>query len=284
MAYWHVNRILDHTEVRGYRNEEGKTKRIKQGELLTALAIARRLPSTDEGKVSRRELFSMTGIRQPKTIANNLENLTQAGLIEKWRYSNESYTFALGSSLDCENNGCLEPAHYQDKKNRGLENRTKVDKPHRGVRETKPLSLENPNIEVRETKLHIRTKELNNLNNPEETEIVLEVEPDIPKPVTRQPSQSMNEVELDPETTAKRDRAKEGLERELEKRGNPTINPNLQSHAIISRAMDINVLDRAIELSAKGYDLDPQGKKWRAGSQNIESELIRVGVPTAVAG
>ena len=24
--------------------------------------------------------------------------------------------------------------------------------------------------------------------------------------------------------------------------------------------------------------------KWRAGSQNIESELIRVGVPTAVAG
>jgi len=190
----------------------------------------------------------------------------------------------MGSSLDCENNGCLEPTHYPDKKNGGLENRTKLDKPHRGVRETKPSGLGNLNTEVRETQLHIRTKELNNLNNLEETEIVLEVEPDIPEPVTRQPSHEVSKVELDPETTAKRDRAKEGLERELKNRGNPTINQCLHSWTIISRAMDIDVADRAIELSAKGYDLDPQGKKWRAGSQNIESELIKVGVPTAVAG
>ena len=81
MAYWHYNRILDHNEVRKYRDAQGKAKKIKK-ELVTALAVARRLPDKGQAKVSRRDIFKMTGISQGATTAEHLRNVDLAGMIE----------------------------------------------------------------------------------------------------------------------------------------------------------------------------------------------------------
>ena len=277
MAYWHFNRILDHQEVRAYRNLDGKGKRIKK-ELIVALAVARRLPDKGQAKVSRRDIFKMTGITQPATTAEHLRNLDLAGMIEfEQRYSNDSYTFALGPSLDCENNGCLEPSHFE-KGARGLENQTGVDKPNKQVRETKLHRVETPNKQVRETKLHIRTEEiLNNSNNRQEVsepeEVVTVVSPGAEP---KQPAQPVT-PEPDAEALDKLERCRTSIRKALADKGHPPVNPNLFEWTSLMLTNGVDVLDRAIEYTAQGYDLDPAGIKWQGKSAVIERELIKIG-------
>lgn len=277
MAYWHYNRILDHDEVRKYRDAQGKAKKIKK-ELVTALAVARRLPDKGQAKVSRRDIFKMTGISQGATTAEHLRNLDLAGMIEfEQRYSNDSYTFALGPALDCENNGCLEPSHFE-KGSRGVENQTGVEKPNKQVRETKPHSVETPNKQVRETKLHIRTEEiLNNLNNRQEVsepeQVATVVSPGAEIGLPHQPITP----EPDAEALDKLERCRTSVKKALADKGHPPVNPHLFEWASLMQTNNADVLDRAIEYTAQGYDLDPAGIKWRGKSAVIDTELVKIG-------
>lgn len=277
MAYWHFNRILDHHEVRKYRDEQGKAREIKK-ELVVALAVARRLPDKGQAKLSRRDIFKMTGISQGATTAQHLRNLDLAGLIEfEQRWPSEPYTFALGPALDCENNGCTEPSHFE-KGARGLENQTGVEKPHKPGGETTQAQVDKPHKPVEETKPHIRTKEiLNNLNNRQEVSEPEEVATVVsPGAQARQPEQPIT-TEPDAETLDKLERCRTSIRKALAERVNPPVNPNLFEWASLMLTNGVDVLDRTIEYTAQGYDLDPAGIKWRGKSAVIDSELIKIG-------
>jgi hypothetical protein len=226
----------------------------------------------------------MAGYNQPKTFAEHTANLHQAGLIHSYqKRKNDSYTFSLGERLECENTGCLDPYHFPGSDPRSVDNRTPFDKRTRQSRKSKLASLENPNEQVEEPKSHITTKELNNSKNQAlaESEEIVQVKPVF---VTTAQVDQRRQAEVEsPEEIArqiKRSWALAGLDKALadEKKGeNRPLNRCLKEYVLIRSIAGKDSLEFALEWSAKGYDLDPQGEKWKKGSAQVESELIQVG-------
>ncbi len=91
----------------------------------------------------------------------------------------------------------------------------------------------------------------------------------------KQPAQP-NKPEPDAEGLDKLERCRTSVKRQLEARDNAQVNPHLLEWASLMQTNNTDVLDRAIEYTAQGYDLDPAGIKWRGRSANIMSELVKI--------
>ena len=79
-----------------------------------------------------------------------------------------------------------------------------------------------------------------------------------------------------PETLDKLERCRTSIRKALAERGSPSLNPNLQEWTSLVFTNGVDVLDRALDYTAKGYDLEPSGIKWRGKSAVIDLELVGI--------
>jgi hypothetical protein len=94
-----------------------------------------------------------------------------------------------------------------------------------------------------------------------------------------EPKQQAQPVTPEPDAEAldKLERCRTSIRKALADKGNPPVNPHLFEWTSLILTNGVDVLDRAIEYTAQGYDLDPAGTKWRGKSAVIERELIKIG-------
>jgi hypothetical protein len=84
-----------------------------------------------------------------------------------------------------------------------------------------------------------------------------------------QPAQP-NKPEPDAEALDKLERCRTSIRKALADKGNPPVNPTLFEWTCLMLTNGVDVLDRAIECTARGYDLEPSGVKWRGKSAVID--------------
>jgi hypothetical protein len=279
MAYWLVKRAYEHTEARNYINPDtGEPDEVDTIGVALLAYVCDLLPAREDNpeaegveiEIRRKVLMRALGIKSKETFRRHLLAVTDADLLNAYRkYKESPYSFSLGARLKCGVNGCTKSHHFVQK--RGVGKRTRgegFDQPE-GYAETTPRGAQGGP--------HIRTKELTNLNNaqavskPEVSASVVS-----PGAKIRQPQQPIT-PEPDAEALDKLERCRTSVKKALAERGGPSLNSNLQEWTSLMLTNGVDVLDRAIDYTAQGYDLDPAGIKWRGKSADIKGELVKIG-------
>jgi hypothetical protein len=279
MAYWLVKRAYEHIEARDYINPDtGQPDEVGLIGVAFLAYVCDLIPATKDNQeaegieieIRRKVLMKALGIKTKETFRRYLLQVSDAELlVAQQKAPDKPYAFSLGERLRCTARGCSKPHHFWQPE--GFAKRTRGEglDYSEGYAETTPRGVPG--------RPHVRTKELNNSNKGQEVSkpgvSASEVSPDAEPKKLEQPIKP----EPDAEALAKLERSRTGLKRALADKGNPLVNPNLLEWTSIMRANGVDVLDRAINYTAQGYDLGPAGIKWRGGSAVIESELIKVG-------
>jgi hypothetical protein len=282
MAYWLVKRAYAHPEARTYTDPEtGETKKVGSLGLAFLAYVCDLIPAKPdnpeaegiETEVTRGAFKRALGISTKETFRRHLLAVTDSGLLVAKRYGErDGYYFSVGPKLQCAIKGCEKKSHYPGKaKEDRFAKRTRGEgqSPRGGEgNHTQGGGSERPLLTTKEP-TDSKTQAL------AESEEVAQVKPAF---VTQERIQQDREPKPDQEALDKLVNARLGIERELASLDRPHITENLKEWAITRRARGVeNALQQALDFAAKGYDLDPLGPKWRAGSAQVQGELIQAG-------
>jgi hypothetical protein len=279
MAYWLVKRAYEHTEARTYINPDtGQPDAVDTIGVALLAYVCDLLPASEhnpeaegiEIEIRRKVLMKALGIKSKETFRRHLLAVTDADLLNAYRqYENSPYSFSLGANLKCLANGCTKRHHFWQKEGVGKRTRGEGFDHSEGYAETTPRGVPG--------RPHVRTKELNNSNKGQEVSKPEVSASDVPPGAEPQKAAQPIKPEPDAETLDKLERCRTSIRKALAERVNPLVNPNLFEWTSLMLTNGVDVLDRAIEYTAQGKDLDPAGTKWRGKSAVIDSELIKIG-------
>jgi hypothetical protein len=288
MGYWLTHRVYAHPEARTYNDPKtGEPKKVSTVAIAFAAYVLELMPTPIENteaegieiEVTRGAFKRGLDIRTKETFRRALLAVTDSGILIANRYGDrDGYFFSVGPRLQCLKNGCENKHHYpgNSKKDRfGKRTRGEGQSPRGGGGSTtQEGGLDRPLL---------TSEELNNSKNLAlaESEEVVQVTPMFV--TTAQVDQRRQAEAESPEEmtrTIKRSFAQAGLDKGLaaERQGKDRpLNRCLKEYVLIRSIAGKDSLEQALEWSAQGLDLDPNGKNWKHASAQVESELIEVG-------